>query len=210
MIAAVNYRADASSPAEPAMNDTQTASSKTDSDAQTHTTRHLARLVLSAFVFTFIISRLLVILIMSGALPPRLFFHVAGTHVHHLNYGIFLLSVAGGYLIFARPTGAKLSAAAVIYAIGLALTFDEFGMWLHLGGPYWQRSSFDAVVVITALLALMSFGSTLRRWEARHHITAALLLVVLIVFAVAVYRSMDWANENIGAALLEMEQRGPK
>jgi hypothetical protein len=25
---------------------------------------------------------------MDGKLPPRLFFHVKGTHVHHLNYGI--------------------------------------------------------------------------------------------------------------------------
>ena len=82
-----------------------------------------------------------------------MFLHVGGTHVHHLNYGIILLSAAGAFLIFARPAGRRLSAAAVFYGIGLALTFDEFGMWLHLGGPYWQRASFDAVIVISAVLA---------------------------------------------------------
>ena len=64
-----------------------------------HVTHTLARLVLGAFVFTFIIARVLVIFIMSGKLPPELFFHVAGTHVHHLNYGIILLSAVGAFLI---------------------------------------------------------------------------------------------------------------
>jgi len=41
-----------------------------------------------------------------------------------------------------------LTLAALVYGVGLALTFDEFGMWVHLGGPYWQRASFDAVVLI--------------------------------------------------------------
>ena len=119
-------------------------------------THGLARLVLASFLFTFIAARILVIFIMGGKLPPELFFHVKGTHVHHLNYGIFLLSICGGYLIFARPMGKRLSFAAILYGIGLALTFYEFGMWLHLGGPYWQRASFDAVVTIEALLALIA------------------------------------------------------
>src|ERR1700722_8335967 len=70
--------------------------------------RHrLARLVLATFIFTFVIARILVIFIMAGKLPAELFFHVSGTHVHHLNYGIFLLSIAGAYLIFVRPTGTR-------------------------------------------------------------------------------------------------------
>src|SRR5271170_2134859 len=99
-------------------------------DAATHRRNHLARLVLAAFVFTFVIARILVIFIMAGKLPPQLFFHVSGTHVHHLNYGIFLLSATGAYLIFGRPLGRWLSLTAVVYGIGLGLTFDEFGMWL--------------------------------------------------------------------------------
>ena len=66
----------------------------------------LSRVVLASFLFTFLTARILVIFIMAGKLPPQLFFHVKGTHVHHLNYGIFLLSAVGGILLFARPKGA--------------------------------------------------------------------------------------------------------
>src|SRR5256885_3215707 len=96
-------------------------------------TRHLARFVFVAFLFTFIASRTLVILIMTRRVPD-LFLHLGGTHVHHLNYGIFLLSAVAGVLLFARLNDKQRSACALAYGIGMALTFDEFGMWLHLGG----------------------------------------------------------------------------
>jgi hypothetical protein len=170
---------------------------------------HLARLVLAAFVFTFVTARILVIFIMDGKLPPQLFFHVSGTHVHHLNYGIFLLSITGGVLIFGRPTGTELSLTALIYGVGLALTFDEFGMWLHLGGPYWQRASYDAVVTVGSMLALIAYGSTLRAWRPKHFITAAVLLVVLCFFGYTLHRSLKWADQRIGPKLYQMEERGP-
>src|ERR1043165_6100911 len=61
--------------------------------------RHLARLTFIAFLLTFVISRVCVILIMTRKMP-NLFFHAGGTHVHHLNYGIFLLSVTTAVLLF--------------------------------------------------------------------------------------------------------------
>ncbi len=48
----------------------------------------------------------------------------------------------------------------MIYGIGLGMTFDEFGMWIHLGGGYWQRHSFDAVVVVSSVLALIAYAPT--------------------------------------------------
>jgi hypothetical protein len=178
---------------------------------QTHEseTHHLSRLVLAAFIFTFVTARILVIFIMAGKLPPGLFFHVKGTHVHHLNYGIFLLSISGAVLLFARPTGKRLSAVAIIYAIGLALTFDEFGMWLHLGGLYWQRVSYDAVVTVAAVLALIAYGSTIRRWRPAHHITVAALLIALGGFGFMLHRSMKWANRTIEPMLYHLEENGP-
>jgi hypothetical protein len=178
-------------------------------NSRTKSRNHLARLVLAAFVFTFVTARILVIFIMDGKLPPQLFFHVSGTHVHHLNYGIFLLSITGGVLIFASPTGKALSLTALIYGVGLALTFDEFGMWLHLGGPYWQRASYDAVVTVGSVLALVAYGSTLRSWRPRHFITAAILLVALCVFGYALHRSLKWADQRIGPRLYDLEERGP-
>ena len=76
-------------------------------------TRHLARLTFVAFLFTFIASRTLVILIM-GRRMPDLFLHLGGTHVHHLNYGIFLLSGVGAYLLLRRPVGKALSTTAMV------------------------------------------------------------------------------------------------
>ena len=53
--------------------------------------RHLARRVFLAFLLTFIAARVLVILIMTRRIPD-MFLHAHGAHVHHLNYGIFILS----------------------------------------------------------------------------------------------------------------------
>jgi hypothetical protein len=172
-------------------------------------THHLARLVLAAFVFTFVISRILVIFIMAGRLPPQLFFHVEGTHVHHLNYGIFLLSIVGAVLIFLRPAGRWMEFTSIVYGIGLGLTFDEFGMWLHLGGPYWQRASYDAVVTIASVLALIAFGTTIRRWRPHHFITAFLLLIVLGIFGYLLHDSMKWANRRLAPSLYQLEKEGP-
>ncbi|MFI5380179.1 MAG: hypothetical protein ACHRHE_12850 [Tepidisphaerales bacterium] len=180
----------------------------TDQD-RAHLAQSLARLVLVTFVFTFVIARILVIFIMAGKLPPQLFFHVTGTHVHHLNYGIILLSLTGAYLIFARPSGKHLSMAALLYGIGLALTFDEFGMWLHLGGPYWQRASFDAVITVASALALLAYGSKLRTWRPHHRLTLIVLLAVLCLFGVLLHKSMKWAHHRLGPVLYHLEQRGP-
>src|ERR1700683_4702773 len=138
-------------------------------EAKTRQVHSLARLGLAACIFTFVIARILVIFIMAGKLPPRLFFHVKGTHVHHLNYGIFLLSAPGAILLLSQPKGKWLAVVAAVYGIGLGLTFDEFGMWLHLGGLYWQRASYDAVVTVAAVLALVAYGSTIRHWRPKHH-----------------------------------------
>ena len=100
--------------------------------------RPLARVVFTTFLLTFIASRILVILIM-GRMIPDLFLHMGQTHVHHLNYGIFLLCAVAGLLVFFQVNDRERWWCAVAYGFGLALTFDEFGMWLHLGGGYWQR-----------------------------------------------------------------------
>ena len=78
---------------------------------------HLARLVLVAFVLTFVAARVLVLLIMTHRIPD-LFMHVGDTHVHHLNYGIFLLSGVGAFLLFVRRTAKSENASAVVYGSG--------------------------------------------------------------------------------------------
>ena len=168
----------------------------------------LARWILAAFVITFIASRTLVILIMSRAVPD-LYMHVGGNHVHHLNYGIFLLTAVGAYLVFFQPRGGRLHAAAAVYGVGLGLTFDEFGMWLHLGGSYWQRASFDAVVVIAALLGLISVDPELKKFGPGHWRATAALAVIVAVFAGLLAYSVHHAGYRIMPRLQLLEQNSP-
>src|SRR3989449_9524597 len=137
-------------------------------------TRPLARLVLLSLMLTFVTARLVSILITLHRMP-NIYLHVRDTHVHHLNYGIFLLAGVGAYLLFSPGPAAP--AAAVVYGIGLGLTFDEFGMWLHLNGDYWQRASFDAVIVLAAGLGLAGFAPPVERGRPRLLAAGRLLLL---------------------------------
>jgi len=169
--------------------------------------RHLSRRVFLAFLLTFITSRALVFLIMAGHLPD-LFLHLGGTHVHHLNYGIFLLSGLGAVLLLVPLAPPGLGIAAWLYGIALALTFDEFGMWLHLGGGYWQRASFDAMTVLAAAMSLAAFAPPARKWRPRHWAGAVLLALVLAAFYGVLAASFRWAARE-EPQLERMERRVP-
>jgi hypothetical protein len=168
------------------------------------TSDRLARRALFGFVLTFILSRVVVFLIMSGRIP-NLFLFLQGTHVHHLNYGIFLLAAIGGYLLFARPDGRAAEFAALAYGFALALTFDEFGMWLHLGGSYWQRVSVDAIIVVAALIGLVAFAPSLKRLEARHFRGFIILVLAVIGFGAVVIVTGGYIGNLVGPTLRELE-----
>jgi hypothetical protein len=159
--------------------------------------RRLARRVLTAFLATFTFLRIMIFQIMDRRLPD-MFVYVKGTHVHHLNFGIFLLAALGGWLLFGRPRGRRLDWATVLYGIGLALTFDEFGMWLHLGGGYWQRASFDAITVVAGFLALLAFGPSVKELRGRHAVTIAILLGLGTAFFVLLLRTVNKYGNEIG------------
>jgi hypothetical protein len=169
--------------------------------------RQLARLVLFVFLLTFILSRVLVFLIMAR-LMPDLYLHMGGTHVHHLNYGIFLLCGVGAWMLFASPSGKLRTCCAILYAIGLALTFDEFGMWVHLGGDYWQRASFDAVTVVTAILALLAYAPKRGNWTWRHVVAASVAIAAVAVFGVLLAHSLK--VHDVGARLQRLEESAPQ
>ena len=166
--------------------------------------RPLATMILASFVLTFLIARVMVLLIMTHRIPS-LYLHIGGTHVHHLNYGIFLLSVVGGVLLLKPPKGRALSAAAGVYGVGLALTFDEFGMWLHLGGSYWQRASVDSVVVIAGLLGIVAYARDIERIEARHRWAVAVLVLAVVGFGVVLALAGEQLGKVAGPSLRELE-----
>jgi hypothetical protein len=167
----------------------------------------VARIILVAFVMTFMAARVLVFLIVSRRLPD-LFLHVGGTHTHHLNYGIFLLSGVGAYLLLMPPHRRRLLVVAAAYGIGLALTFDEFGLWVHLGGSYWQRASFDAAVVIGALLTLIAVAPEWRRFQPHHWFTAVALTLASLMFGVLLVDSFRYAD-RLRLRMLVLEESQP-
>ncbi len=101
--------------------------------------------ILASFLPTFIVARMLVYL------DPGIFLRVGNTHIHHLTYGIFILAIAGYFAQLTQNPKLRIP-LALLYGVGLALSFDEFGMWLRLEDDYWIRTSYDSVIIITAAL----------------------------------------------------------
>lgn len=160
-------------------------------------------------MLTFIASRSVVFLIMSQRIP-NLYLFLHGTHVHHLNYGIFLLAAVGAYTLLARPRGRRADVAAYVYGIAMGLTFDEFGMWLHLGGGYWQRASIDAVIVVGALFALVAYSAAWRAYGKRRRKSALAVLVAVAVFVVVLWDTGNRIGQVYGPHLQELEQQSSR
>ena len=91
----------------------------------------------------------------------------------------------------------------------MALTFYEFGLWLNLGGSYWQRASFDAVIVILSLFGLLAFAPRWQRISSRHFAVGIVVLIALVSFGMLLIKSLSHANDKIRPRLLEMEKSGP-
>ena len=91
---------------------------------------------------------------------PNLFLHVRGTHVHHFIYGFFVLAIIGFISLVATRYRRVL---AVFYGMGLALCFDEFGMWIRLTDNYNIDASEDAMATILALLIFAVYGVAIVR-----------------------------------------------
>jgi hypothetical protein len=169
------------------------------------TAHKLARMALFSFISMFIVARVVVFLIMSDSMP-RLYFFAHGTHVHHLNYGIFLLAAVCGYSVFRRPTGRKAEITALVYGAAMGLTFDEFGMWLHLGGSYWQRASVDGVIVVAALFGFVAFARSVKRFESHHRWACIILLILLAGFGIVIYMAGQRIGDEMGPTLYNLEK----
>lgn len=104
--------------------------------------------ILVYFFATFVAIRALVYA-WAYNIVPEFSLVIKGIQIHHLNFGIFILAFVGYWLLVRKSNRFKM---AKIYGIGLALAFDEFGMWLHLQNDYWIRHSYDAIIIITVTL----------------------------------------------------------
>ena len=94
-----------------------------------------------------------------------------GTHIHHMVWGILLMTVFGYLGIAILDESPWLELSAILFGIGMGLTFDEFALWLNLKDVYWSekgRQSIDAVIVATLLIVITLLGLSLwlELWKA--------------------------------------------
>src|SRR5207248_5768409 len=87
---------------------------------------------------------------------------IPGLHIHHYVYGIFILTAAG-YLALVFKSDRATLWIALLYGLGVGLTFDEFGMWLNppfQRGVRWSTNGLTIVIValVMAALAPMIYG----------------------------------------------------
>ena len=126
------------------------------------TGKEIPFLILISFLATFAISRLVVNYL------PDLFLKVRDTHVHHFTYGIVLLIIVGYFLLTqprSRRTRLKMS---LVFGVALGLAFDEFAMWIQLEDAYYDRSTYDAIVIISVfLLNIVYFEDFYKKWGYR-------------------------------------------
>jgi len=170
------------------------------------TAHKLARRALFGFILTFVLSRTCVFLIMAQEMPNMYLFMSSGhVHVHHLNYGIFLLAAVAGYSVFRRPVGRAAEITALFYGVAMGLTFDEFGMWLHLGGSYWQRVSVDAVIAVAAVIGMVAFAPNLKKFESHHFVEFAIAVFCVIAFGVVLFIAGNQLGTLVGPTLQTLE-----
>ena len=119
-------------------------------------------LVMLSFLGTFVLSRMIVYYLPDIALKVR------GVHVHHFAYGIFLLSIIG-YLTLTQQITPKIRLRlAFLYGFALGLALDEFAMWIQLEDSYYDRASFDALVLVTLIfLNIIYFEDFWKKWGYR-------------------------------------------
>lgn len=135
--------------------------------------KELPFIILASFLVTFTLSRLVVRLIYAGVLPNMFLFVSMGSvgepiHVHHMNYGILLMSIIGFIAIAYHKVISKFPhISAISYGISLGLIFDEFALFFLLEDDYYHRLSYDAVIFIALLLSLIIYFPPFFKWGRR-------------------------------------------
>lgn len=113
-------------------------------------------------------ARLVVHLILKFGLEKRLFALVPGRdpnpmHIHHFNYGLFLVGIAG--LLALAPLGRRrLRGLAFVFGFGAGLVFDEFALFWNLNPEYAQDLSLIAAGIAAAVLIQLIYFR--RFWAA--------------------------------------------
>jgi len=117
--------------------------------------------MLTGFIFSMSVARLIVGFILKFKLEKQLFALVPGTdpnpmHVHHFNYGLILIGVSG--LAALTPVGRRaLRALAFMFGVGAGLVFDEFALFWNLNPEYAQSLSLVAAAIMASVLIQLTY-----------------------------------------------------
>lgn len=117
--------------------------------------------MLVGFLPTYLIARFIV------HTDPTLFLSVRGVHVHHFVYGIIVLAIVG-YIAIAVPQLKSRRLLAALYGIGLALSFDEFSIWIHLTANYNAGVSEDVMTGLLVFLVIAVYCTRITMGALRH------------------------------------------
>ncbi len=136
-------------------------------------------LVTISFLVAFITARLWVIYLGATDAPPEGVIYVGrnvvlgGYHIHHITYGIILISISAWLSInYWSTTIARIS--SILFGLGLGLIVDELGFVIGGIDPYQadREVFFVAVVIVAGFLSLIYFPSfyssikrDLMRWK---------------------------------------------
>lgn len=136
-------------------------------------------LISISFLISFLSSRLWVLLLKAHETNPEGSFSIGknvvlgGYHIHHIAYGIILISIAAWLSInyWSRQI-ARLS--SVLFGVGLGFIVDELGFIIEGIEPYQADKEvfFVAVVILAAFLSVVYFPSfykalrrDIKRWK---------------------------------------------
>jgi hypothetical protein len=115
--------------------------------------------VVSVFLMTTLVARLV------SHVAPRMHWEpIPGMHIHHYVYGIFILAIAGYLALIVQRPGARLP-IALFYGLGLALTFDEFGMWINPRIERGVRWNYNGLAMVVVAIAVAGLIPILLRWK---------------------------------------------
>ena len=123
--------------------------------------RQVAFRALISFLLMFGFLRVLTYVIHYQILPIHDIVTRSGLHIHHLFFGILLLMIVGFLALVTRDPQWLLN-IAVLYGIALALTLDEFALWLNLADVYWSREGRESIragLLAGAILAFIAVGT---------------------------------------------------
>ena len=124
--------------------------------------------MLTGFIVSMSLARLVVALILKYKLEKQLFALVPGNdpnpmHVHHFNYGLVLIAASG--LAALVPLGRRaLRVLAFGFGVGCGLVFDEFALFWNLNPEYAQSLSLIAAAIMVGVLVQLTYFR--RYWVA--------------------------------------------